>query len=116
MVDATRKARKADYLKLVAAASEVVINSRRGSLYDQSRSGENEYVLVEFPYFVKFQSGFPKGQIIEKTKTSNVHRINAVRLLDWLHEQGYSKHSATQLVQRTKGYDSLYRSIERMFE
>lgn len=116
MLDATRKARKADYLRLVAAASEVVMNSRSGSIYAQSKSGANEYVEVEFPYFIKFQRGFPKGTLIEKTKTSNIYRINAVRLLDWLHSNGYSKYTATQIVMRTRGYEQLERSVDKMFD
>ena len=115
MVDATRKARKKDYQLLVAAASEVVVKSRRGSLHDQSRSGENEYVLVELPYFVKFQRGFPKGRLVEKTKTSNLYRINAVRLLNWLHSKGHCQYDAKQLVARTTQYEVLDKAIERMF-
>jgi hypothetical protein len=116
MRKATKPAKAKDYARLAVAASEVVMRTRIGSLSDQGSAGEPEYVVVEFPYFVKFQKGFPKGVIVEKTATSNVHQINAVRLLDWLHENGYSAHSARQLVQRTKDYERLEASINRMFE
>jgi len=116
MVAATRKARKSDYKKLVAAATAVVMNSRSGTLHNQSESGENEYVEVAFPYFVKFQKGFPKGYLIEKTLTSNVYQINAVRLLNWLHEKGYSKYSPKEVVAYTREYESIEKRIERMLD
>lgn len=116
MRKATKPAKPKDYQRMVVAASEVVMRTRSGSLSRQGRSGETEYVVVEFPYFVKFQKGFPKGTLVERTATSNVYHINAVRLLDWLHENGYSTYSATQLVQHTKDYERLESSIDRMFE
>lgn len=92
------------------------MRTRIGNKWDQSTSGQPEYVVVEFPYFVKFQPGFPKGTLAEKTSTTNIYKINAVRLLDWLHANGYSNYSATELVQRTKDYERLDGTIERMFE
>lgn len=115
MKKATKPAKPKDYARMVVACSGVVMESRNGVISNQGHSGCNEYVIIEFPYFVKFQKGFPKGQRIEKTATSNVHRINAVRLLDWLYENGYSTYNATMLVQQTKNYERLEASIDRMF-
>jgi hypothetical protein len=116
MRKATKPAKAKDYQKMVLAASEVVMRTRNGSYENRNHSGLPEYVVIEFPYFVKFQKGFPKGMLIEKKATSNVHQINAVKLLDWLYENGHSKYSAKQLVQRTKDYERLEASIARMFE
>jgi len=100
---------------MVLAASQVVMRSRLGTLSNQSKSGEDEYVLIEFSNAATFKKGFPKGYIVERTSTTNVHKIHAVRLLDWLHENGYSAYTAKQLVQQTKDYERLEASIERMF-
>lgn len=115
MRKATKRASGKDYQRMVVAASEVVMRNRNGSLEKQGRSGNPEYVLIEFPYFVKFRAGFPKGVLLEKKPSTNVYKINAVRLLDWLHKNGYSTYSATELVQRTKDYERLESSIDRMF-
>lgn len=116
MLKATKKARSKDYARLVAAASEVVLRTRNASIAKQGQSGMVEYVLVEFPYFVKFQEGFPPRTLVEKTATTNVYKINAVKLLDWLHEKGYSANSAKQLVQRTKDFERIESAIDRLFD
>lgn len=116
MRKATKRASAKDYKRMVVAASEVVMRTRVGTLTNQSSSGQSEYVEAEFPYFVKFGDGFPKGKLVGGTATTNVYHINAVRLLDWLHEKGYSSYTAKQLVQQTKDYERLEASIERMFK
>lgn len=116
MRKATKRASAKDYQRMVTAASAVVMRTRSGTLSNQGRSGQPEYVVVELPYFVKFQEGFPARTLVEKTATTNVYRINAVRLLDWLHEKGYSTYSAKQLVLQTKDYERLEASIDRMFD
>lgn len=108
----TRKASKAVYEKMQTEASAVVMRNR-GMQY---RSGNPEYVLFEFPHWIKFSRGFPKGFIVSKTVLTNVYKINAVRLLDWLHTNGYSAYNASSLVQQTKQFEYLDKSIERMFE
>lgn len=116
MKKATRRAKASDYARMVVAASEVVMQTRNGTLANQSKSGQNECVVIEFPYFVKLPKEFPKGTLIEKTERSNVYKINAVRLLSWLYKNGYSKYDAKQLVNQTKNYERLEASIDRMFE
>jgi hypothetical protein len=116
MRKATKPAKAKDYRRLVTAASEVVVRTRNGSQSNQGRSGEPEYIVVELPYFVKFQKGFPKGILVERTATTNVYHIDAVKLLDWLHANGYSAYNATELVQRTRDYERLESSITRLFD
>jgi hypothetical protein len=116
MLKATKPAKASDYQKLVVAASEVVVRTRRGSLQTKDFSGEPDYIVVEFPYFIKFQKGFPTGKPVERGVSTNTYHINAIKLLDWLHQKGYSTYSAKQLVQRTKDYERLDASIDRMFD
>jgi hypothetical protein len=92
------------------------MRTRVGTLAHQSKSGEPEFVMVEFPSDAVFSRGFPKGYVVERTLTTNVRKINAVRLLDWLYENGYSTYTAKQLVQQTKNYERLEASITRMFD
>jgi len=107
----TRKASKAIYEQMRLAATEVVMRNR-GMEY---RTGEPVAVLMEFPFWVKFTRNFPKGHIVEKTLNTNVHKVNAVKLLDWLHANGYSPYNASKLVQETKRFEYIDKSIERMF-
>jgi hypothetical protein len=109
---ATRKASKAIYEQMRLAATEVVMRNR-GMEY---RSGEPVSVLMEFPFWVTFTRGFPKGHIVAKTLSTNVHKVNAVKLLNWLHENGYSTYNASKLVQETKQYEYLNNEVERLFE
>jgi hypothetical protein len=101
---------------MVVAASEVVMRNRNSSLAMQGRSDGPEYVLIDFPYFVKFREGFPKGHLVEKTVRSNTYKINAVRLLNWLYNNGYSRYNARELVAQTKFYERLEASIGREFD
>ncbi len=97
---------------MLADATKVVMENR-GIQY---RSGNPEYVLMEFPYWAKFPESFPKRIIASKTLTTNVYRVNAVRLLDWLHANGYSPYDAAGLVAQTKQFEILTKSIDRMFD
>lgn len=97
---------------MLAAASKVVMENRG----IQWRTGNPEYVLMEFPYFAKFPEDFPKRIIVSKTLTTNVYRVNAVRLLDWLHANGHSPYDAAGLVAQTRQFEILTKSIDRMFE
>lgn len=116
MLKATKKASAKDYAKMVTAASEVVMRNRQGNLTHQGKADGPEYVLIEFPYFIKWSEGFPKGVLVEKSALSNTYKVNAVRLLNWLYENGHSKYNAKQLVQQTTSYERLSSSIDRMFE
>lgn len=108
----TRKASKAVYESMRISATTVVMRNR-GMQY---RDGNPEYVLFEFPYWVKFENEFPKGHVVLKTPTSNVHKVNAVKLLNWLHANGHSPYDAATLVKETKQFEYLDKSIERMFD
>jgi hypothetical protein len=121
MLKATKRARKGDYAKMVAAASEVVMRNR-SSRAGKGDSGNPEYVLIEFPYFVKFAPGFPKGHIVQRTASNcsklptNTYKVNVVKLLDWLYENGHSVYNASQLVQQTKSFEHFEDSIDKLFE
>lgn len=116
MLKAAKKARVSDYAAMVAAASEVVIRNRNASLSNQGKSEWPDYVVVAFAYFTKFAEDFPKGHIIEKEGLTDVRKINAVKLLDWLYKHGHSKYNASQLVLASKQHEVLDNSIERMFD
>lgn len=52
--------------------------------------GEKD-VLVLFPYVLKFPEDFPRGILeVKYDDGSNVHRIKAKKLLQWLHEKGHT--------------------------
>jgi len=108
----TRKASKAVYERMRVAATEVVMRNRG----EEYRNGEPVAILMEFPFWIRFTRGFPKGHIVSKTLSTNVHKVNAVKLLDWLHANGYSRYNAASLVKQTKQFEYLDKSIERMFE
>jgi hypothetical protein len=73
-----KRPRKADYDRLVRGAIEAILSG-------------SEHVLVAFPYTVKFPKGFPKGVLVEKTLVSNIYRVRARLLLEWLHEHGHTE-------------------------
>lgn len=106
---ATRRATKAVYAKMVAAASAVVIQNR-GRQY---RSGNPEYVLMSFPHWVTFSRGFPKGEIVEKTLLTNTYKVNAVKLLNWLYTNGYSQYNVLTLVKETRQFERELNSIDK---
>lgn len=103
---------------MVVAASEVVIRTRNAAenRYNRYGRGEPEYILMDFPSSVKLAVGFPKGHIVERTATTITHKVNAVKLLNWLYENGHSTYNATMLVQQTRDFERLVGSIDRMFE
>lgn len=107
-----RTAKPADYAKMVIAASSVVVQNR-GKQY---RTGNPEYVLFEFPFWVNFAPDFPKGYIVAKTRSTNTYKINAIKLLDWLFENGHSTYNTRILVAAGREFDELDRSIERIFK
>ena len=107
-----REAREKDFAIMTQAASEVVMQNRGR---DQYRTGNPEYVLFEFPHWVVFDSTFPKGHIVEKTVETNTYKINAVKLLDWLYNKGYSAYNSKQLVAQTRVFELLDKAVDRMF-
>jgi hypothetical protein len=107
----TRSAAAKDFAKMAAAASVVVIENRG----NQYRTGNPEYVLFSFPFWVKFGNDFPKGHIVSKTLTMNTYKINAVKLLNWLHTNGHSSYDSKMLVQQTRQFELLNASLDRLF-
>lgn len=112
MKRAAKKASKKDYAKMVIAASEVVMRNRG----NQYRTGAPEYVLISFPYWAKFAEGFPKGPLVEKAGRLNTHKVNAVKLLDWLFDNGHSTYNTKMLVQQTRAYEVMDNSIDKMLD
>ena len=106
-----RDANAKDFAAMAVVASQVVIQNRG----NQYRTANPEYVLFRFPHWVEFDKTFPKGHIVEKDTETNTYKINAVKLLDWLYNNGHSSYDSKQLVQQTRMYEVLDNSIDRMF-
>lgn len=106
-----RPAGKAAFKQMQIAASEVVMRNRNR----QYRDGGVEYVLFEFPHWTIFTKTFPKGNVVEKTPLTNLRKINAVKLLNWLYENGHSEYNSNMLVKQTQHFEILENSIDKMF-
>jgi hypothetical protein len=106
-----RDAKAKDYELMTKAASEVVMQNRG----DQYRTGNPEYVLFSFPHWVVFDKTFPKGFIVEKTLETNVYKINAIKLLDWLYKNGHSTYGSRQLLRNTRAFEEIDKRLDRMF-
>lgn len=78
------KANKPDYDRLVMACVAALVDGERD-------------IFVSFNYTLKFPSDFPKGIIVEEDDFTNTHKIKARKLLDWLHERGYTTLSYEKL-------------------
>jgi hypothetical protein len=90
-----------DYERMAAACIEALIAG-------------NTNVYFTFPYFLKFKSeGFPKGQIVEKTATSNLHKINAEKLLNWLYKHGFSRTDAKAVNEAKRVFGKKLTMLER---
>lgn len=108
----TKPAGKAAFAKMLTAASEIVMRNR-GRQY---RDGGVEFVLLELPHWCTFSDDFPKGVVVEKSALYDVRKINAVKLLDWLYNNGHAPYDSATLVKQTKQFEYLDKQIERMFE
>ena len=105
-----RSASSADYERMVVAASQVVMAIRTARPNRVAAP-----VFFRFPYWVKFRKGFPQRQLVSKEGMNNLYKINAVKLLDWLHSQGHSPYNSSMLVAQTKQFERLEADIDRMF-
>lgn len=108
---AARTINSDDYAQLLSAASSVVINNR-----EQWYSGHPEYILVRFAHWISFPDGFPKGYIVEKTEKTNLYKINARKLLNWMHANGHSPYTASQLAIETVAFEKMKNNIDRIAE
>ena len=109
---ATKPAGKAVFEKMKQAAMSVVMHNR-GRQY---RTGNPEYVLMEVPHWCVFKNGFPNRVLMSKQGLTNTYKVNAVKLLDWLYEQGHSEHNSASLVKMTKQFEYFEKSIDRLIE
>lgn len=114
--NATKPADYADFHKLVVAASEVVMTNRNSCLSQRGRGEIPDYILVEFPHFAKFREGFPKGHIAQKKGKTHVRKLNAIKLLNWLAENGYSAYNAAEIVKGSSNYAKLENEIEKLLD
>jgi hypothetical protein len=74
-------------------------------------------ILVTFPYFVKFKDKtFPHGILVSKTPTTNVYKIKVRKLLDWLHEKGYSKFCTEDVMKSSRDFQYFLGKMERMMD
>ena len=42
-----------------------------------------------FPYFIRFQKGFPKGTMVDRTTTYKTYKIRVRALYEWLYKKGF---------------------------
>lgn len=92
----------ATYAALLEVATEAVVKC------------END-VFLSFHYSVKFQKGFPKGILVQKTETSNVYKVKARRLLDFLFDIGESKFNSRMLVGNKRAIEKHLNNLENGF-
>lgn len=45
--------------------------------------------LIKFPYFIRFQKGFPKGTMVDRTTTYKTYKIRVRALYEWLYKKGF---------------------------
>jgi hypothetical protein len=107
-----KRLRKATAAKMLAAATEVVLECRAR----QGKSGKPEYVLFEFNNGVEFAKDFPAKKRVERTETTAVWKLPATKLLDWLYKHKYSEYDTAMLIRYTTKFEREFRKLERMFE
>ena len=101
--DNTDPAAREDYERMAAGAIEAL-------------AGGNRDVLLTFPWFVKIDKTFPRGICVAKTMTTNTYRVKARKLLDWLHERGYSKVDSKTVVEARRGMLLKLAALDRQLE
>ena len=107
---ATRPADKQVYADMLMMATTIVVRNR-GKPY---HNGELSFMEIEFPYWVKMKKDFPRGNLISKTDYTNIYKVNAVKLLNWLYANGHSEYNTPMLTRRTKQFEYFEGEIERM--
>jgi len=98
-----KRARKADYERLVTSCLEAII------------SGEKD-VLVAFAYVTRLPDDFPRGILEDKTETSNIHRIKARKLLTWLYDKGYTTLTLEDVKQQRMNFGRFEAKIDKMLD
>jgi hypothetical protein len=73
-------------------------------------------ILIEFSYIIKFPKGFPKGVLVEKTASTNIYRVKAMKLLDWLHSEGHSTISYTDLMTSSEVFARYLSKLQKSFD
>lgn len=103
-------------------AVKVTLQGATGATYQELQQVATEAVLkhqqdvfLAFHYTVKFQSGFPKGVLIEKTETSNIYKVKSRKLLDFLFDIGQSEYNAKMLSANREIYERLATDIEKEY-
>ena len=109
---AARPAATEDYEKMAVLASEVVLENRGRQYRDKS----NVSVFFIFPHWIRFDESFPKGHIVAKTDVTNTHKINAVKLLDWLYSKGFCSYDTSMLVSSTTDFEREFRKLDKLFD
>lgn len=49
--------------------------------------------LASFSYITKFPEDFPQGQLMRKEGRTEVRRLPAREVLNWMREKGYTSHT-----------------------
>ena len=93
----------ATYAQLLEVAIEAVVKR------------END-VYLQFHYTVKFQKGFPKGILVDKTLTTNTYKVKSRRLLDFLFDIGESDFNSKMLYSNANKVENYLIKLERDLE
>ena len=84
--DKTDPAAREDYERMAAGAIEAL-------------AGGYLNMFLTFPWFVKMDKTFPRGICVARSMTTNTYKAKARKLLDWLHERGYSKVDSKTVIE-----------------
>jgi hypothetical protein len=82
-----KKPKKVDWERLVGACIAAMIESHYWK----------DGILAAFPYTMKFPKDFPAKFLIEEEGRTNIYRINARKLYEWLYKHGYAKMPITEI-------------------
>lgn len=90
----------ASYKALLEVAIEAVVKTE-------------ENVFLSFYPDVKFEKGFPRGILVDKTDTKNTYKVKAIKLLDFLFLKGASKFNARMLICNKMKFEWYLARIEK---
>jgi hypothetical protein len=95
-----RKPETKDFDKLVEASMSAIISNEVD-------------VLIRFAYTLKFPVDFPRGICISKEPDgSNIHKVKAKRLLEWLHANGHTMATVEMLGVQKRQYAETEKNIK----
>lgn len=96
-----KRAKKADYDRLALAACEAMLN------------GENS-VFVAFHHTVRFPDDFPKGVLVDRTEKTDIRKMRAKKVYDWLYEHGHVKLPRTDIIIIHRQFSTFFKHFDDM--